>query len=197
MILINIFVSTQSLLRWVGSQEGNVLFNNALNTFYLRLYGVNHMVKDHSDSERGNLLPPHRLLFPISSKGSFICIIPQTGKHIPQALLHQSWSTGWNEKYRVAQWVHHEGSIRRPIAPWANALTTELHLAPLGVSRALTCILATRGGSTNPVSSPCTMVITPIVRVVSPHEFWYTSFFSWVSGSSYMISNILEKFWPK
>ena len=32
------------------------------------------MVKDHSDSERGNLLQPHRLLFPISSKGSFICI---------------------------------------------------------------------------------------------------------------------------
>ena len=24
----------------------------------------------------------------------------------------------------------HEGSIRRPIAPWANALTTGLHLAP-------------------------------------------------------------------
>ena len=24
----------------------------------------------------------------------------------------------------------HEGSIRRPISPWANALTTELHLAP-------------------------------------------------------------------
>ena len=31
------------------------------------------MVKDHSDSERGNPLPPHRLLFPISSKGPFIC----------------------------------------------------------------------------------------------------------------------------
>ena len=44
-----------------------------------RLYGVRHMVKDHSDSERGNLLRPHWLLFPISSKGSFICIIPQTG----------------------------------------------------------------------------------------------------------------------
>ena len=58
-------------------KEGNVLFNDALNTFYLRLYGVRHMVKDHSDSERGNLLPPHRLLFPISSKGSFICIIPR------------------------------------------------------------------------------------------------------------------------
>ena len=34
-------------------KEGNVLFNDALNTFYLRLYGVGHMVKDHSDSERG------------------------------------------------------------------------------------------------------------------------------------------------
>ena len=32
----------------------NVLFNDALNTFYLRLYGVRHMVKDHSDSEKGN-----------------------------------------------------------------------------------------------------------------------------------------------
>ena len=49
------------------------------NTFYSRLYGVGHMVEDHSDSERGNLLPPHGLLFPISSKGSFICTISQTG----------------------------------------------------------------------------------------------------------------------
>ena len=29
------------------------------------------MVKDHSDGEKGNSLPPHRLLFPINSKGSF------------------------------------------------------------------------------------------------------------------------------
>ena len=41
---------------------------------------------DHSDSERGNRLPPYGLLFPISSKGSFIHIIPQ------------SWSTGGFEK---------------------------------------------------------------------------------------------------
>ena len=58
------------------SIQGNILFNDAHNTFYLRLYGVRHMVKDHSDSERGNLLLPHRLLFPISSKGS-LCIITQ------------------------------------------------------------------------------------------------------------------------
>ena len=30
------------------SKEGNVLFNDALNTIYLRLYGVGDMVKDHS-----------------------------------------------------------------------------------------------------------------------------------------------------
>ena len=76
----------------IGRKEGNVLFNNTLNTFYLRLYGVGHMVKDHSDSERGNPHPPHRLLFPISSKGCFICIISQTGLHIPRPLLYQSWS---------------------------------------------------------------------------------------------------------
>ena len=60
-------------------KEGSVLFNDALNTIYLLLYGVGHMVKDHSDSERGNLLLPHGLLFSINSKGSFICIIPETG----------------------------------------------------------------------------------------------------------------------
>ena len=62
-------------------KEGNVLFNDALNIFFnLRLYGVRHVVKDHSDSEKGNKLTP--LLggysFHISIKGSFICTIPQT-----------------------------------------------------------------------------------------------------------------------
>ena len=62
-------------------KEANVLFNDALNTFYLWLYGIRHMVKDHSDSERGNLLPPHGLLFLINSKGSFICTIPDSIAH--------------------------------------------------------------------------------------------------------------------
>ena len=35
----------------------------------------------------------------------------------------------WLER-EIGQWVHHEGSIRRPITPRANALTTELHLVP-------------------------------------------------------------------
>ena len=57
--------------------------------FIYGLYGVRHMVKDHSGSEKGS---------PLNSKGSFICTIPQTGYHIPQPLLRQSRSTGWNEK---------------------------------------------------------------------------------------------------
>ena len=43
------------------------------------IYDYMALVKDHSDSEKGNPLPPHRLLFPIISKGSFICSISQTG----------------------------------------------------------------------------------------------------------------------
>ena len=57
-----------------GRKEGNVLFNDALNTFYLRLCGVGHMVKDHSDSEKGNPLSPHGILFPINSKSSFYAL---------------------------------------------------------------------------------------------------------------------------
>ena len=56
-------------------KEGRVSIKDALNTFYLRLYGV----KDHSNSERGNPLPPHGPIFSNSSKGSSICTIPQTG----------------------------------------------------------------------------------------------------------------------
>ena len=60
------FISTYS------KKEGNALFNDALNTFYLLLYGDRHVVTDLNDSERGNPLPPHGLLFPISSKFFYI-----------------------------------------------------------------------------------------------------------------------------
>ena len=39
-----------------AGRETDGLVNDALNTFYLRLYGVRHMVNDHSDSDRGNPL---------------------------------------------------------------------------------------------------------------------------------------------
>ena len=73
-------------------KERNVLFNDALNTFYLRLYGVTHMVKDHSDSEKGNPLPPHRLLIPIRDR-----IVHTTAFVIPV-------EEHWLER-EIAQWV--------------------------------------------------------------------------------------------
>ena len=42
-----------SLFYWKERRkEGNVLFKDTLNTFYLQLYDVGHMVKDHSDNDR-------------------------------------------------------------------------------------------------------------------------------------------------
>ena len=95
-------------LRLYGERERNVLFNDALNTFYLWLYGVGHLVKDHSDSERGNLLPPHGLLFPNSNKGSYMYHptdrIAHTKAFVTPVVEH------WLQQ-EIAQWVHTEGSI--------------------------------------------------------------------------------------
>ena len=50
-------------------KEGNVLFNDILDTFYFMVHGVELMVKEHSDNKRGNpLLPLYGLLFLISGK---------------------------------------------------------------------------------------------------------------------------------
>ena len=62
------------------------------------------MVKDQSDNEKGNPLPTHGLLFPISSKGSFICTIPidriaHTTAFVIPVVEH------WLER-DIAQWVH-------------------------------------------------------------------------------------------
>ena len=98
--------------------------------FYSRVYGVGHMVLDHSDRERGNPLPsPHGILFPIKSNGSCICTNPTDWIAHTPVLDVTPVVENWLER-EIAQWVYHEGSIRQPIAPWANALTTGLHLAP-------------------------------------------------------------------
>ena len=69
-------------------KEGNVLFNDGLYTFYLRLYGVRHMVKYNTDSERGNPLPPHGLLFLFNSKGLFYA-----PSHRQDSTYHCLWYT--------------------------------------------------------------------------------------------------------
>ena len=80
-------------------KEGNVLFNDTLNTFYLWLYGFSHMVKYHTYSKRGNPLPPHGLLFLINSKGSFLYTIPDRIAFGTPVVEH------WLDR-EIAQWVH-------------------------------------------------------------------------------------------
>ena len=85
--------------RWLlGEREREMFYLMTHSTHFI--YG--YMASDHSDSERGNLLPPHRLLFPISSKGSFICTTPQTAHttaFVKPVVEH------WLER-EIAQWVH-------------------------------------------------------------------------------------------
>ena len=86
--------------------EGNALFNDTLNTFYLRLHGVEHMVKDHSESERGNSPPPHHgYSFRSAARGVF----HSTAFATPAVEL-------WLERER-SQWVNHEAVLRASLGP--------------------------------------------------------------------------------
>ena len=76
-----------------GRKEGMfVLFNGASRAYWFSyhwLLDVKHMVI-------GTYF--FRVLFPLNGKGSFICTFPPTGHHIPQPLMAQLWTTGWNGK---------------------------------------------------------------------------------------------------
>ena len=75
------------------------------------------MVKDHSDSEKGNPLPPHRLLFLINSNGSY--------KHHPTDRIAHTMAfvtpvvEHWLE-WEIAQWVHPmKDQSERRLLPWS------------------------------------------------------------------------------
>ena len=84
-------------------RERIFLFNDALNTFYLWLYGFRHMVKDHSDSEKGNLLLPHRLL--IDSQQGFFYMHHPTDRITHTTAFVTPVVEHWLEQ-EIAQWVH-------------------------------------------------------------------------------------------
>ena len=119
-VFLNEIVSGVGVVLWSGqplpliivnhSKEGNVLFNDALNTFYLRLYGVTY--GKGALSEKANPLPPHGLFFPISSKGSFMHHptdrITHTTAFVTPVVEH------WLER-EIAQWVHHSRSSHNSI----------------------------------------------------------------------------------
>ena len=110
-------------------RERNVLFNDALNTFYLRLYGVRHMAKNHSDSEKGNPLPPHRLLL------SILLYAPSHRQDNSRGALAGTRNSSMGPP--------HEGSIRRPLNVHVNFLAIDgykLHTCFRGLKLCCVCI---------------------------------------------------------
>ena len=101
-------------------RERNVLFNDALNTFYLRLYGVRHMVKDHSDSENETCC--HHIGYSYRLTARVLLYAPchrqDTTYHSLCYTSHGALAGTRNSSMGPP----YEGSIRRPIAPWVNAL---------------------------------------------------------------------------
>ena len=90
------------------------LFYNALNTFYFRLYAMGHMVKDHSDSERGNPLPPtrcHHIGYSFQLSTRVLLHYHPTDRMTHTMTFVTPVVEHWLER-EIAQWVHHEGSIR-------------------------------------------------------------------------------------
>ena len=66
---------------WYAAATVESLWEGRKEMFYLTTHSthfINGYMASDTDSERGNPLPPHGLLFPNNSKGSFICTIPQT-----------------------------------------------------------------------------------------------------------------------
>ena len=113
-------------------KERNVLFNDALNTLYLRLYGVRHMVNDHSDSGRGNRCRHMGYSFRLTAR-----VLLYAPSHRQDNTYHGLCYTSRRAlagTRNSSMASFHVGSIPRPIAPLTNALTMELNLVPVGVT---------------------------------------------------------------
>ena len=128
-------------------KEGRVLFNDALNTFYLWLYGVIHMVKDHSERKKekemlyltthsthfiyGYMASRHMVkTIQIARKETRCCHMGYSFRLTARVLLYAS-SHRQDNTHSLCYTSHgalagmrnssmgppHEGSIQRPIAP--------------------------------------------------------------------------------
>ena len=79
---------------------------------------------------------------------------------------------------------------------FAASATAALSLFFCAMGTTTTCMGASAGGSRSPASSPCVMMIPPMRRVETPQEDWYTCRVSPFSSRK-VVSNALEKFWPR
>ena len=87
--------SRPGLALWRKERKKEMFYLTTHSTHFI--YG--YMAKDHSDSERGNLLPPHGRLFPFNSKGFFYMHHPTDRiAHTTAFVTPVVVCTGWNEK---------------------------------------------------------------------------------------------------
>ena len=84
--ILHNFLNSQLLKMVLINMVLNRKDGNRLKTFYLQLYGIRHMIKDPSDSERGNPLSPHNR---IAHTTAFVTPVVEY----------------WLER-EIAQWVH-------------------------------------------------------------------------------------------
>ena len=80
---------SKQLFLFYGRKEGNVLFNDALNTFYLWLYHIRHLVKT---------ILIARVKTCCHHMGYSFRLAAGVLLYAPWPLIHQSWKFGWNEK---------------------------------------------------------------------------------------------------
>ena len=75
-------------------------------THFIYGYMASDMVKNHWDSESGNPLPPNELLFPISSKGSFI-FHRQDSTYRSRGSLAGTKNSSMSSPWRINPTTHH------------------------------------------------------------------------------------------
>ena len=112
-----------------GRKEGHVLFNDALNTFFIYGYMASDIWLRTIPIVRKETCCRHiGYSFWLTAR-----VLLYAPFHRQDSTYHSLFypSRGAMAGTRNSSMAPpHEGSIRRLIAPWANALTTELHLAP-------------------------------------------------------------------
>ena len=96
-------------------QEGNILFNDALNTFYLRLYGVRHMVKDHSIAREETCC--HYIGYSFRLAARVLLYVSSHRQDSTYRSLCYTSRGALAGTRNSSVGPPHEGSIRRPIAP--------------------------------------------------------------------------------
>ena len=89
------------------------LSNDTLNTFYLQLYGVRHMVKDHSAREETHY---HDMSYSFRVQQGLFYMHHPTYRITHITAFVTPVVEHWQER-EIAQWVHHEGLILQPITP--------------------------------------------------------------------------------